>query len=87
MTDDDEFWSNRFHWCALAAGFLAANEGRIGDSRYVRQLAYEMYEQGAFRERGASKSLTSQSLSISDEPMLTKSESKDATEKESHNGA
>lgn len=32
MTDD--FWDNRFHWCALAAGFLAA-DGRLGDSHTV----------------------------------------------------
>jgi hypothetical protein len=44
-------WSNRFHWCALAAGFLAAGEGRLGDSRYVQGLAYELYEDGAFAER------------------------------------
>jgi hypothetical protein len=42
---------NRFHWCALAAGFLAAGEGRIGDSRYVQRLAYELFEEGAFRDR------------------------------------
>ena len=87
MTDDDEFWSNRFHWCALAAGFLAASEDRIGDSRHVQQLAYELYEGGAFRERAASKSLTCVSICVSDEPMLTKSESRNATEEESHNGA
>lgn len=45
---DDEFWSNRFHACALAAGFIAAAEGRLDDSRYVRDLAYGMYEDGAF---------------------------------------
>lgn len=49
MTDD--FWSNRFHWCALAAGFLAAAEGRLGDSDCVKRLAYRTYESGAFRER------------------------------------
>lgn len=50
MTDDD-FWFNRFHWCALAAGFLAAREGRLEDSDYVRRLAYAFYEDGAFRDR------------------------------------
>ena len=35
----------------LAAGFLASAEGRLGDSRYVQKLAYEMYEAGAFRDR------------------------------------
>ncbi len=47
--DNDDFWSNRFHWCALAAGFIAAAEGRIGDSLYVRELTYSMFEDGAFR--------------------------------------
>ena len=45
------FWNDRFHWCALAAGFLAASEGRLGDSEYVRRLTYQWYEEGAFRER------------------------------------
>jgi hypothetical protein len=48
---DDEFWSNRFHCCALAAGFIAAIEGRLHDSYYVREMAYRMYEEGAFRDR------------------------------------
>jgi hypothetical protein len=48
MTDD--FGSDRFHWCALAAGFLAASEGRLDDSEYVRRLAYQWYEEGAFAE-------------------------------------
>lgn len=47
----DPFWSDRFHLCALAAGFLAAVEGRLQDSAYVKRLAYEMYESGAFRDR------------------------------------
>lgn len=49
MTADD-FWSNRFHYCALAAGFIAASEGRLSDSLYVRELAYALYEDGAFRQ-------------------------------------
>ncbi len=49
MTDD--FWENRFHWCALAAGFLAAAEGRQNDDEYIKKLAYEFYETGAFRDR------------------------------------
>jgi hypothetical protein len=49
MTDD--FWSDRFHWCALAAGFIAASEGRLHDSEYVRRLAYQLYEEGAFAEQ------------------------------------
>lgn len=47
---DDDFHSNRFHRCALAAGFLAAGEGRLCDSVYVKRLAYHLYESGAFRE-------------------------------------
>lgn len=47
----DDFWSNRFHWCALAAGFIAAGEGRLGEALYVRELAYTLYEEGAFRDR------------------------------------
>jgi hypothetical protein len=49
MTDD--FWSNRFHYCALAAGFLAAGEGLLDDSRYIRELAYTLYESGCFKDR------------------------------------
>lgn len=47
----EEFWENRFHWCALAAGFIAVAEGKLHDSLYVRELAYRMYEEGAFRDR------------------------------------
>ncbi len=50
----DPVWTNRFHWCSLAAGFLAAAEGRLDDSRYVRELAYEFFETGAFRDQAAS---------------------------------
>ena len=46
---DPEFWNDRFHSCALAAGFLAAAEGRLAESEYVRLLAYDLYESGAFR--------------------------------------
>lgn len=49
MTQD--IWSDRFHWCALAAGFIAVLEGRLQDSCYVRDLAYQMYEEGAFGDR------------------------------------
>lgn len=48
MTDD--FWKDRFHYCALAAGIVAKTEGRLDDSEYVRQLAYRLYEEGAFKE-------------------------------------
>jgi hypothetical protein len=53
MTDD--FWDNRFHWCALAAGFQAAIEGQLGNSDYVRDLAYRMFEEGAFADRVRSR--------------------------------
>jgi hypothetical protein len=46
----DEFWSNRFHYCALAAGFIAASENRLHDALYVRDLAYSLFEDGAFRD-------------------------------------
>lgn len=51
----EPFWNNRFHWCALAAGFLAASEGRLDDSFYVKDLAYSFYEGGAFRDRVPAK--------------------------------
>jgi hypothetical protein len=51
MPQMQEFWSDRFHYCALAAGFIAASEDRLHDSRYVRELAYSLYEEGAFRDR------------------------------------
>jgi hypothetical protein len=57
--DSDDFWQNRFHWCALAAGFLAASEGCLADSRYVRKLAYEFYETGAFKDREKASPLPS----------------------------
>ena len=41
---EDDFWSNRFHVCALAAGFFAASQGRLADSDYVKRLAYHLYE-------------------------------------------
>lgn len=46
----DDFWSNRFHRCALAAGFQAWAEGRLTDSAYVKQLAYRSYERGEFAD-------------------------------------
>jgi len=46
---NDEFWSDRFHRCALLAGFVAHGEGRLADSGYVRRLAFDLYEGGAFR--------------------------------------
>jgi hypothetical protein len=48
---EDPFWSDRFHFCALAAGFIAAAEGRLDESLYVREMAYSFYKEGAFRER------------------------------------
>ena len=47
----DDFWNDRFHSCALAAGFIAHSEGKLADSEYVKLLAYEMYEQGAFEAK------------------------------------
>lgn len=47
----DEFWSDRFHFCALAAGFIASAEGRLDDALYVRELAYAFYKEGAFHDR------------------------------------
>lgn len=47
----EDFWNNRFHWCALAAGFIAAVEDRLDDALYVRELAYTFYEEGAFKGR------------------------------------
>lgn len=41
---EDDFWSNRFHTCALVAGSLAASQGRLADSSYVKRLAYHLYE-------------------------------------------
>ncbi len=49
MTDD--FWQDRFHYCALAAGFIAASEDKLDDALYVRELAYALYKEGAFRNR------------------------------------
>lgn len=43
MTDD--FWADDFHWAALAAGFIAQSQGRLQDSDYVKQLAYELYKE------------------------------------------
>ncbi len=51
MTASDPFWQDRFHCCALAAGFIAASEGRLADALYVRELAYSLYEEGAFHDR------------------------------------
>jgi hypothetical protein len=50
MNSDAQFWTTRFHWCALAAGFIAASEDRLDDALYVRELAYSLYEEGAFRD-------------------------------------
>lgn len=47
MTED--FWKDRFHYCALLAGSIAYAEGKLQDSEYVRTLAYKFYEEGAFK--------------------------------------
>lgn len=46
MNEDAEFWSARFHSCALTAGFIAHAAGRLHDSEYVRLLAYDLCEHG-----------------------------------------
>ena len=61
----EEFWENRFHWCALAAGFLAATEGRLDDSAYVQKLAYEFFEAGAFCDHVPSRTSSARSSSHS----------------------
>lgn len=33
-----------FHWCAMAAGSIAHDRGKIDDSEYVKKLAYAMYD-------------------------------------------
>lgn len=48
MTDDPEFWNNRFHAVALAVGFVAHAEGWLHDSERVRRVAYHLYERGAW---------------------------------------
>jgi hypothetical protein len=58
MKPSDPFWNDAFHWCVLAAGFLAASEGRLQDSEYVRELAYQWFKEGAFRDRTGSSHLT-----------------------------
>ena len=64
----DPVWGNRFNWCVLAAGFLAASEGRINDSRYVQKLTYELFEDGAFRDRVPSSLCPSSPTSLTDHP-------------------
>jgi hypothetical protein len=52
MSNTDNF-NDRFHWCDLAAAFLAPAECRLDNSEYVRELAYGWYEEGAFRDCAA----------------------------------
>lgn len=60
MTDGiDAFWADRFHWCTLAAGFIAASEGRLQDSDYVRQLAYQGFQEGSFAEEARGRKVAS----------------------------
>lgn len=68
----DLVWSNRFHWCAVAAGFIAHAESRLDESSYVKELAYEMYESGAFRDRITS---SSQAVDPTDQSMVLSSRS------------
>jgi hypothetical protein len=69
----DLVWSNRFHWCAVAAGFIAHAESRLAESSYVKELAYEIYESGAFRDRVTS---ATQVIDATDPDMLLSSRSK-----------
>ena len=46
----DTIFNDRFHYCALAAGFIASAEGRLDDALYVRELAYGFFKEGAFRD-------------------------------------
>jgi hypothetical protein len=50
MNHDDDLWKDRFHLCSLIAGRIAHAEGRLADSEYVRKLAYDFFESGAFRD-------------------------------------
>lgn len=47
----DTIFNDRFHFCALAAGFIAASEDRLDDALYVRELAYGLFKDGAFQDR------------------------------------
>ena len=40
---------------AITAGFLAASEGRLHDSKYVKRLAYQWNEEGAFAEEAKAR--------------------------------
>lgn len=44
MIDEDDFWNNRFHHCALAIGFIAHAKGWLHDSERVKRAVYELYE-------------------------------------------
>ena len=68
-------------------GFLAASEGRLVDSRYVQQLAYELYERGAFRKPAATRRLTAASESVNAVAFDTSHEPNNATEEEGPAGA
>jgi hypothetical protein len=77
---DEAFWSNRFHSCALAAGFLAASEGRLADSRYVQQLAYDLYERGSCHSSSLTEIFvcaTPRRKSTEEEPHGTQQESEE----------
>jgi hypothetical protein len=69
MADTENFWSNRFHWCALAAGFLAGSEGRIDDPRYVQELAYHFFDTGAFKKQAKSAESPSSCLCQREAPL------------------
>ena len=42
---DDAQLPELFHCCALFAYFLAIEEGKQDDSRYVKKIAYKLYEE------------------------------------------
>lgn len=46
----DDFWSDRFQLCSWWAAVIAHAQGRLADSVFVRQIAYDLYENGAFKD-------------------------------------
>lgn len=45
MLNMNDFWDDPFHLAALQAGFIAFCEGKLEDSDYVKQLAYEIFNE------------------------------------------
>ena len=48
MTDD--FWQDRFHYCAWRPVSSPPARASFDDALYVRELAYALYKEGAFRD-------------------------------------